>query len=574
MVTTNYPDGVTSFGVPVIGPGAGELPLIDSGGRYWFVSSVRGDNGNTGTFDSPFATWAFAADATSGNTALRAGDVIVLLPDHAETVIAAGGVTVATAVRIVGIGEGSAKPTLTFGTSTAASVAVTADDVSIVNVIGIGNIDALVNPFNVTGDGFYGDIEWRDATNLKEAVVAVKAEAVSNFKLKLKYSGFIDGSGTTAAFNVNGCSGVRVNIDAYGKFNTGVGRTVDVAATDVEIRGTVYKTGVTDGTLTFTDTATGSTWFAEVFDASAGATYAGGSATAGVMAAADPSAIGTNVSTVLSELAGAAGVASWPTAAAYANGVSIAEVLGYIQNAVRNGSGTALATNKSLQDVIGTGVTGAAGLTLQAAIGTDGTTPVDSATSVLGAIGADNANNAFASTSIVANADGSVLERLEYIQVRAAGSTPATYVPWLGAPVSKTENVNTATGVDLFTVTGKVLITMWTGEVTNAIGAAVTDYKLRVKTDNVDLCAATGLNAAAIGTLFQLNGDAGDTLVNNGLGVKACDTNGKGMAQRIIGLAGGTCVLQSLRTAGDASDAIIHTLWYVPLEAGASVAAA
>ena len=48
--------------------------------------------------------------------------------------------------------------------------------------------------------------------------------------------------------------------------------------------------------------------------------------------------------------------------------------------------------------------------------GTDGTTVTDSATTVLGAIGADNTNNAFASTSVVANADGSVLERIEYLQ--------------------------------------------------------------------------------------------------------------------------------------------------------------
>jgi hypothetical protein len=47
------------------------------------------------------------------------------------------------------------------------------------------------------------------------------------------------------------------------------------------------------------------------------------------------------------------------------------------------------------------------------ALGTDAVTVTDSATSVLGAIGANNNNNAFASTSVVANHDGSVLERLE-----------------------------------------------------------------------------------------------------------------------------------------------------------------
>ncbi len=41
-----------------------------------------------------------------------------------------------------------------------------------------------------------------------------------------------------------------------------------------------------------------------------------------------------------------------------------------------------------------------------------------------------------------------------------------------------------------------------------------------------------------------------------------------------LGLAGGSCTLQSLRTAGASGDEMIHTLWYLPLEANASVVAA
>ncbi len=52
---------------------------------------------------------------------------------------------------------------------------------------------------------------------------------------------------------------------------------------------------------------------------------------------------------------------------------------------------------------------------LVTALGTTGAVVTDNAASVLGAIGADNADNAFASTSIAANHDGSVLERQESI---------------------------------------------------------------------------------------------------------------------------------------------------------------
>ncbi len=54
------------------------------------------------------------------------------------------------------------------------------------------------------------------------------------------------------------------------------------------------------------------------------------------------------------------------------------------------------------------------------ALGTDGTTVTDSATTVLGAVGANNADNAFTSNLVAGNADGSTLEREEYIQSELA----------------------------------------------------------------------------------------------------------------------------------------------------------
>ena len=50
--------------------------------------------------------------------------------------------------------------------------------------------------------------------------------------------------------------------------------------------------------------------------------------------------------------AGENGSQAWPTAAAYANNVSIAEVLGYVQDAVRRGTGSALPANTSIADHI------------------------------------------------------------------------------------------------------------------------------------------------------------------------------------------------------------------------------
>lgn len=180
-------------------------------------------------------------------------------------------------------------------------------------------------------------------------------------------------------------------------------------------------------------------------------------------------------------------------------------------------------------------------------------------------------------TAAAAGDAKSVAAVLRYIQNQLMGAD-GTFNPRLGYRVLKTENINTATGVDLFTVTGKVLISAWFGEVTNAFGTGVTDYKLRVKTANSDLCAATNLASAAVGYMWSLSNDAGLTLLTGSSYAVSvtttADNNAIGMADRVVGLAGGSCTLQSNRTAGDSGDSLNHSLWYWPLEPSAAVVAA
>jgi len=59
------------------------------------------------------------------------------------------------------------------------------------------------------------------------------------------------------------------------------------------------------------------------------------------------------IDAIIAALYGTAGIVSFPAAAKADNGVSIAEVLRFTQQAVRNGTGTALAANKSLANAIG-----------------------------------------------------------------------------------------------------------------------------------------------------------------------------------------------------------------------------
>lgn len=141
-MATNFTDLVNN-GVPVV---PGGLPW----GRYYlFVDSVTGSTGGDGTLDRPIST----IDGAINKCVANKGYVIVALPGHAETISAAAGIAADVAgVKIVGLGEGSSKPTLTFSTSTAADINVSAANVLFRNFRLVCNIDSLVNFFDLDAD--------------------------------------------------------------------------------------------------------------------------------------------------------------------------------------------------------------------------------------------------------------------------------------------------------------------------------------------------------------------------------------------------------------------------------------
>ena len=144
MSIQNFPSGITSFGVPVIG--AQGIPATT--GKYFFVSSVTGSNSNPGKNpNTPVATIASAVAKCTANKA----DVVVVMPGHAETLASAGALTVNKAgVTIIGLGTGSLRPTLTWS-ATDSTLAVTAANVTISNCITTISIDEVVSMFNITG---------------------------------------------------------------------------------------------------------------------------------------------------------------------------------------------------------------------------------------------------------------------------------------------------------------------------------------------------------------------------------------------------------------------------------------
>ena len=77
MTMTNFPGGITSFGVPVLG-GVGGIPFT---GNYFFVDPVAGADGNDGTPELPLKTlYAAHRKMTAGNN-----DVAIIVGDGATT---------------------------------------------------------------------------------------------------------------------------------------------------------------------------------------------------------------------------------------------------------------------------------------------------------------------------------------------------------------------------------------------------------------------------------------------------------------------------------------------------------
>lgn len=494
-------------------------------------------NGNKGTYLSPFSTIDYAI----GRCAANRNDVIIVRSTYTETITSAAAIACDVAgVAIIGMSVGGNRPTITFSDSTAGTIAITANNVKIKNLILVGNIDALVSPITIAASGFDIDVEYRDTSSTVEAARCILGTAAADKgKIKLKYVGFPAGDACVNAIRLVGSDNVEINVNFYGKASTAVVEFLTTACTNVNVSGYFYVSGTTNFSKNVVDTVTGSTWFVSGFDGAAGGAFSGGSGAA--VAGDDTSGIYT-------------------------------------------------------------------------ALGTNGTTVTDSATTVLGAIGADNANNAFASTSVAANADGSVLERLEYIQtavatdsavnwvgVDNANNTAATtsvvanldgsvlerlealmdplggYDPILGFRVTKTSNMADGAGTDnLFTVTGRCLITHLSGEVTTVIGTTTT-MKIRDVTNSNDLCAATTITTDAVGTMYSLTSITANILNGTGatpvIGSVPNITGALPMPMAIVGdVQAPLTIAHVLDGAG--TGAVAWVLYYKPLTATSSIVAA
>lgn len=100
--------------------------------------------------DHPLATIDYAIGLCTAN----AGDVIYVMPNHAETVAAASGIDLDVAgISVVGAGNGDDRPTITLS-ATASTVEVAAAGVTLRNLVFQVSIDSVVTMIDVNADDF------------------------------------------------------------------------------------------------------------------------------------------------------------------------------------------------------------------------------------------------------------------------------------------------------------------------------------------------------------------------------------------------------------------------------------
>jgi hypothetical protein len=162
----------------------GNLNVTDegfsTGARFW-VHSGTGTNakGYGSSPEAPFAT----VDYAIGQCTASKGDVIYVMPGHAETYTATNGFDADVAgIRIQGLGWGDARPTFTFDHANA-QVNIGANGVWIENVRFVAGITAVVAAVQVEGktDAIFRNCEWYwGGTTGDDMLIALELEAGSH----------------------------------------------------------------------------------------------------------------------------------------------------------------------------------------------------------------------------------------------------------------------------------------------------------------------------------------------------------------------------------------------------------
>ena len=262
MPLTGHPAMLAALGAPYLN----SVPLLTPGEVY-FVNSVRGSNNNDGRdVVRPMAGWQQAYDKCRANR----GDMVILLPGHAQTLIAAAGILLGTAgVTTLALGQGANRPTITLSTAVEASIDVTGlnnivagvggpDSGLILSAVGVDAITAALNVQAASFQFLNNRLILADATN--QAVLGIlTTSAADRMRIEgCRFEGTVDAGCTTAMRIVGGDQIILRDNYINGAFTTTIGciENITTDTTDILIDGNVLKNRTALSTKVFVLTAT------------------------------------------------------------------------------------------------------------------------------------------------------------------------------------------------------------------------------------------------------------------------------------------------------------------------------
>lgn len=254
MPLTNYPQGVSSFGIPLIGSG----PLLTKGQVFWVDSAHP--NASDGHIESspgrPLRTIEAAVNRCSPNQ----GDTILVAPTHVEVVTTTGGLSLDVAgIALIGISAGSRKPRISVAGATTARVTVPAADCLIQNFLFTGDIDNIAFVLSVTAADFtLLNCEYRDVVGECGSFLQTSASANRMLIDRLVYRGAAT-AGSSRAIGITGGADIAIrNFQIFGNFSVAAINVLTTLTSRLRIEsGFIQNVNASDGCIT--DTITGST---------------------------------------------------------------------------------------------------------------------------------------------------------------------------------------------------------------------------------------------------------------------------------------------------------------------------
>jgi len=188
-----------------LGPIAGETFYVAKDGiqaRTWLDGRVPGDH--------LFLT----IDAAINKCVAERGDVIIVAAGHTEAIVAAAGIDIDVAnISIIGLGNGSDRPTISFTTVTTADIDIDAENILIDNIyFDLTGIDELAAPIDVNAANFtIQNCEFLMSDADGQAVNAIITAAAAHNMKVLNCKFLAPNAGAAEAINLTGATnGVEI----------------------------------------------------------------------------------------------------------------------------------------------------------------------------------------------------------------------------------------------------------------------------------------------------------------------------------------------------------------------------